>query len=121
MAREKVIIVEDDIVVLMSSAQTLRDAGLSVLEAESGDAAAALLSDCAHEVAVVFSDIDMPGRLDGLALAEVIQARWPFITVVLTSGRCRPTTTTLPPPALFVPKPYDLAEVSAMMTGLSGG
>lgn len=119
LSRDKIIIVEDDLVVLMSSAQTLRDAGLTVLEAESGDACADLLCDCAQDVGVVFSDIDMPGRLNGLALAKVIQERWPFITVVLTSGRCPATSAALPTLARFLPKPYDLDEVSAMMTSMT--
>ena len=119
MARSKILIVEDDPIVLMSAAQALRAGGGAVLEAESADMAATILNSEAGQVAVVFSDIDMPGALNGLTLAHAIGEQWPAIAVVLASGHAIPTPAELTPCVRFIRKPYNLAHVSEIILDLS--
>lgn len=113
-----VLIVEDDPVILMTAADALRQAGLSILEAETGDAAAEILASRPSDIGAVFSDIEMPGALDGLALARLIGERWPAIPVILTSGRVTPAPDALASCARFLAKPYDLTHVSSLVREL---
>ena len=96
----------------------LRDAGFSVVEAASADEALAYLGAAGQRVDLVFTDIQMPGRLDGIGLARRLRARDPALPVVLTSGRA-----VLPEDldgALFLPKPYDHRRVTAIALELTG-
>jgi len=115
-----VLVVEDDLLILHLSSASLRQNGLDVIEAESADKASDLLREIGHAIAVVFSDIRTPGTLDGMDLAHAIQEGWPTITVVLTSGAAAPSITTLPDKTRFIPKPYDLGQVSKLIAELSG-
>ena len=110
-----ILVVEDDPLILMTAAEALRAAGFHVIEAESADEAAAILRAAATPVAMVFSDIETPGELDGVELANVICKAWPRMSVVLTSGRVKPCPSTLPQGVRFVPKPYDPAYVAVLM------
>lgn len=100
-----VLVVEDEGLVRLDTAQGLREAGFVVLEA--GDAREALeqLEAC-PAVDVVFTDVNMPGPMDGLALAYHIAARRPDIRVVLTSGAARLTAQDIPDDGVFLRKPY---------------
>ncbi len=118
MADQKVLLVEDEILLLMTAADALRSNGVSVIEASTADEGLAILHAGPEDVAVVFSDIEASGELDGVALAAIVHARWPNTSVVLTSGRLCPTPDALPPGTTFVPKPYDLLAVSALIMGL---
>lgn len=83
----------------------LEEAGFAVLQAGSADEALRLLEE--HpEVRVVFSDVEMPGSLDGLGLARHICQRWPGIRIVLTSGHPL-RVDRIPEDGKFLPKPYD--------------
>ncbi len=115
----KILVVEDDHVIRINSAETLRDAGLVVMETETTDEALAILRAGASEVAVVFSDIQTPGELNGVALAKVIEEEWPEIPIVLTSGQVIPQAGDLPATAHFIPKPYSMASVTALITNLA--
>jgi len=117
----KVLVVEDDLLVLHLSAQSLRRDGLDVVEAETADDAADILRAVGDEIAVVFSDIRTPGELDGMALARVVRESWPSILVVLTSGAVMLVPAGLPDKTRFVPKPYDLREISTLIANLADG
>lgn len=119
MANLKILVVEDDPLVLEASAEGLRDVGLEVVEAESADAALVLLEKGLDEVAVIFSDIETPGDLDGVALAGIVREQWPAITVVLTSGSAGPRAKVPSADIHFMAKPYDLARVAALITSLA--
>lgn len=114
-----ILVVEDDPLILMTAADALRAAGFHVIEAENADGAAAILRAAMVPVGAVFSDIEMPGALNGLGLASVISETWPEVPVVLTSGRVKPCPSTLPPGVRFVPKPYDPAHVATLVGDLS--
>ena len=100
-----VLIVEDEPFVRLTGADLLAEAGFEVLEAGNADEALRIL-EATPEVRVVFSDVDMPGSLDGLDLARNICRRWPSIGIVLTSGH-RIRAEIIPRESRFLPKPYD--------------
>lgn len=112
-----VLIVEDEPIVRFGAAEMLADHGFDVIEAGEADHALQILESRA-DVAVVFTDIEMPGSLDGSALAVLVGHRWPAIRVIVTSGRVRPMPGHLPPPVQFLPKPYMPDQlVAAIMAG----
>ena len=111
--------VEDDPLVLLSAAETLRAAGFVVTEAETADEALAILQAASGGMDVVFTDVETPGELDGLALARLVVLTWPATPVIVTSGRVRPRPGELPEAARFVAKPYDLDQVAALIGDLA--
>ena len=100
-----VLVVEDEILVRMHSADMLEEAGFVVLEAADADEALVILNGLEH-VHLLFSDIDMPGSMDGLDLAKIVHDRWPHIRLLLTSGHHRLTLDHLPADGQFVRKPW---------------
>ena len=100
-----VLIVEDEALIRLSGADVLAEAGFEVLEADNAGEALRILEGTPN-VRVVFSDVDMPGSLDGLGLARCICQRWPGIGIVLTSGH-RIRAEAIPREGRFLPKPYD--------------
>lgn len=100
-----VLVVEDEPFVRMMGADLLDQAGYDVLLASNADEALRVLA-ARPDVRVVFTDIEMPGSLDGLALAWRIHDCWPRIGVVVTSGRCAIGAGAMPDEDLFVAKPY---------------
>ncbi|WP_193335077.1 response regulator [Devosia beringensis] len=105
-----VLVVEDEALLLFSIADDLRELGFSVLEARNADEAVARLE--AHaEIAVVFTDIDMPGSMDGLGLTALVDQRWPALKVVVTSGKKLPDRAAMPEGVQFLSKPYAIEQV----------
>jgi two-component system, response regulator PdtaR len=100
-----VLVVEDEPLVRMLGADFLESAGFEVIEACNADEALRVLA-LRDDVRAVFTDVDMPGSLDGLDLAWRIHETWPGIGVVLTSGRCFLEPNLMPRDDVFVPKPY---------------
>ena len=100
-----ILIVEDQALVRVCICEQLEDAGFGVIEA--ADAEEALISFETHAgVTTLFTDINMPGALDGVALAHKIFSLRPEVQLILTSGRAQPAAHTLPPGARFLAKPY---------------
>ncbi len=83
---------------------------MSTLVADDADEAMAILTS-RDDVAAVFTDIDMPGSMDGLALAAIIRRRWPQIQVVVTSGQRPSKAAGLPDGVAFFQKPYDYSNL----------
>ena len=110
----KVLIVEDEPLVLMDTADQLSDRGFVVIEASNADEAIFQLSN--HpDIAVVFTDIDMPGTMDGLKLAAAVRDRWPPIKIIITSGHRRVSKDDLPSDCRFFDKPFRADEVASVM------
>lgn len=109
-----VLVVEDDSLIRMSISCDLEDAGFIVYEAE--DAAAAIVMLLCHpEIDIMFTDVDMPGDMDGLRLAAAVRDRWPPIHIIVTSALRGVTAESIPVPARFFPKPYNPAAVMRSM------
>ncbi len=96
--------------VRMVAVDMLEDAGFAVLEAPTADAAWAVL-EREPGVDLLFTDIDMPGSMDGLSLAGRVAQRWPHIRLVVTSGRFDLSDEDLPDDGRFLPKPYRQAQL----------
>lgn len=111
-----VLVVEDEAFIRMIAADTLAENGFAVIEAE--DAATALgLLDEHSEVRVMFTDINMPGDINGLDLAEIVATRRPEIRLIVTSGARRLETGDLPDNGIYLAKPYRPAELAAVVRG----
>jgi CheY-like chemotaxis protein len=89
----------------MLAVEVLSEAGFTVLESASADEALTIL-EVRPDVRVLFTDVNMPGSLDGLALAEIVQTRWPEIRILIGSGRIRPGPAEVPAGVQFMAKPY---------------
>jgi CheY-like chemotaxis protein len=103
--RMVILVVEDQTLVRMFMTDFLDEAGFKVFEAVSADEALTVL-EARPDVQAVVTDIEMPGSMNGIALAKVVRGRWLGIGVVVTSGRQRPGPDDLPETAAFLAKPY---------------
>jgi CheY-like chemotaxis protein len=110
-----VLVVEDELIIRMNTVAMIEGAGYSVLEASNADDAITLL-ETRPEIRVVFSDIEMPGSMDGLKLIHAVRERWPPAMLILASGRMSPLVADMPERTIFLRKPYaedDLLKVLA--------
>ncbi|MGD0633303.1 MAG: response regulator [Beijerinckiaceae bacterium] len=105
-----VLVVDDEPLIRWVNADVLTDAGFAVIQAANGDEALELLQSH-RDVRVVFTDVEMPGLIDGFALAGRIERQWPEIGVVVTSGRRCPASALNGKMQCFLPKPYSLDHV----------
>ena len=101
-----VLVVEDEPLVRMTAVDELEEAGFHVLEAANADVALAVLEAHSDEVQVLFTDVNLPGSMDGMVLAERVSQRWPHIRLLISSGYARPHPDEIPDCGQFVPKPY---------------
>jgi len=100
-----VLVVEDDVLMRMHGIDILEDAGFHVLEATNADDALVILNE-GTQVHMLFSDIEMPGSMDGIGLAQAVHERWPLIHVLLTSSHHRLHNVSVPGTGQFVRKPW---------------
>jgi CheY-like chemotaxis protein len=114
-----VLIVEDESLLRMDAVEVIAAAGFEVLEAGNADEAIEIL-EARTDVAVVFTDIQMPGSMDGLKLARAIRGRWPPIKIVATSGHANIRELDLPEGGRFLPKPYSSRQVMGVLRELTG-
>ena len=114
-----VLVVEDELLIRMTLSEALADAGFAVLEAGDGEEALRLL-DIGPPLALLVTDLTLPGAIDGAALVARVRLRAPGLPVIVTSGRAeadRPSD----PTRVVIPKPYSLAEVCAQAERLTRG
>jgi CheY-like chemotaxis protein len=102
---QRVLLVEDEPLVLRSTAALFVDDGYEVAEADGYQEALRRLAD-APQTAVLVTDINLAGGPDGLALARAVAERWPHIRIVIVSGCVRPAGEDYPERAIFFTKPY---------------
>lgn len=100
------LVVDDDFVIRMDAKDILEQAGFQVLDAHHGDAAFDLLKTRHPDVILLFTDVQMPGQLDGFALAHKVAASWPHISIVVASGHATPGPGSMPDKARFIAKPF---------------
>src|ERR1700682_3933524 len=118
--RPVVLIVEDEFLLRIDAVDMIADAGFEVVEAGNADQAIEIL-EARRDITVVFTDIQMPGSMDGLKLARAVRGRWPPIKIVATSGHVGVAETDLPDAGRFLPKPYGPAEVADVLREMTGG
>lgn len=101
-----VLVAEDEELVRLVVVAALEDAGFAVMEAEHAEAAISTLQIYADHIHALFTDIQMPGAMDGVALAHHTAKNWPKIALLVTSARAQPSQLSLPEKCRFVAKPY---------------
>jgi CheY-like chemotaxis protein len=112
-----VLVVEDEVFLRYVAADYLEDCGFSVLQAANADEAVGLLQRN-RDVDAVFSDIQMPGSMNGLGLAYWITETLPGVKVLLTSGQVLPGAARQ---WTLLAKPYDMAEVERRLREMTAG
>jgi CheY-like chemotaxis protein len=105
-----VLVVEDDFLNRLHAVNLVEDAGYLAVEASNADEAITIL-EARKDIRIVFTDIDMPGSMDGLKLAHAIRERWPPIELILTSGHFDLSDDEIPERGRFFPKPYRDQEI----------
>lgn len=107
--RAVILIVEDETLMRMNAVEMIAQA-YEVVEAANADEAIGILEGGLN-VTVLFTDIQMPGSMDGLKLAAAVRDRWPPILILATSGHVKLGASDLPQGSRFLQKPYSPAEI----------
>jgi two-component sensor histidine kinase/CheY-like chemotaxis protein len=115
----KVLVVEDEMLLRMRAADIVEDAGFTPVEAVNADEAMAILQS-RSDIAVLFTDIQMPGSMDGLKLALTVHTRWPDIKIVLVSGQVKPSDAERPANSRFFGKPLGVEQMIAELQAMVG-
>ena len=109
-----ILIVEDDeLFIRLMAADILSDIGMVVYEASCAEEALRILG-CHSNISVLFTDIDMPGALNGLDLAALVHEKWPDIALIVTSGGQLLNDEDIPDGGTFLPKPYRASELERL-------
>ena len=114
-----VLVVEDEPLILMDAMQSLEDAGFDVIEAYDGEHALVRLAE-RPDIGAVFTDVNMPGRFDGVQLARIVHERRPDVVILVTSGAIKVEWSELPEGGRFVSKPYRGEHVATLIGKLTG-
>jgi CheY-like chemotaxis protein len=116
--RSVVLVVEDDILSRMDAAIMIVGAGCDVVEAGDADEAIAIL-EARSDIEVIFTDVQMPGSMDGWKLARYVSGRWPPIKIIATSGYFAVREGDLPQGGVFLSKPYSPGAVTRALLDLN--
>ena len=118
-AKSAILVVDDEELLRLNAADLLEDNGYAVIEAANAEDALRRL-ERRPDVRLLFTDIQMPGRIDGIELARLVHERWPHILLVMTSGQEQPSRAEIPDEGRFIAKPYRagelLGQVNKMLT-----
>ena len=114
-----ILVVEDEMLLRMRAIEMVEDAGYTSVEAVDADQAVAIL-ESRSDIALLFTDIQMPGAMDGLALAHSVHKRWPPIKIILVSGQLQLSSGDIPPDSRFFGKPLKASEMIAEMQDMIG-
>jgi CheY-like chemotaxis protein len=112
-----VLVVEDENLIRLSALDMVEEAGFEAIAASDADEAIRIL-ESRNDIRAVFTDVHMPGSMDGLRLARVVRNRWPPVALIVTSGRRSVLETDLPPGGRFLNKPYEPAQIEAALREL---
>ncbi len=117
--RPVVLVVEDEPLMLMDALNLVKDAGYEPIGAKDADEAIRILEN-RNDIRVVFTDVNMPGSMDGIRLAHAVRNRWPPIEIIVTSGLTLANPEELlPERGIFFPKPYTPAQVTTALKKLA--
>jgi CheY-like chemotaxis protein len=114
-----VLVVEDEMLLRMHAVDMVEDAGFTPIEAVDADEAVAIL-ESRSDIALLFTDIQMPGSMDGLRLAHAVHERWPPIKIILVSGQLQRANIDIPADSRFFGKPLGDKEMIAEMQDMIG-
>lgn len=113
-----VLLVEDELLLRMS-AEMIAQAGFDIVEAGNADEAIAML-EARQDIRIVFTDIQMPGSMDGLRLVRLVRDRWPPVKLVASSGKVTISEGALPEGGKFIGQPYTAAGIAELLRTLVG-
>jgi two-component sensor histidine kinase/CheY-like chemotaxis protein len=115
---KNVLVVEDEMVLRMRAVDIVEDAGFTAVEAVNAAEALSIL-ESRSDISLLFSDIQMPGSMDGLKLAHAVHDRWPSIKIILVSGKIESSDIDKPADSRFFRKPLEgdrmIAELQQMV------
>ena len=114
-----ILVVEDEMLLRMRVVNMVEDAGYIPVEAVDADDALGILQS-RSDIALLLTDIQMPGSMNGLELAHAVHDRWPPIKIILASGQLKLSTTDIPPEGDFFGKPLNSGEIIAEMRDMLG-
>jgi DNA-binding NtrC family response regulator len=114
-----VLIVEDDMILRMRSVDIVEDAGYTPVEAVDADEALGILQS-RSDIALLFTDIQMSGSMDGLQLAHAVYERWPQLKIILVSGQLKLSSAEIPRDSRFFGKPLVSGQIITEMQGMIG-
>ena len=112
--RRIILIVEDDSELRRLIVLLFEESDLEIVECDSAESALATMLLRGRDVVMIFSDVRLPGAMDGLDLAREAKVRWPHLTVALTSGNVGHRLQALPDGVVYMPKPWQAEEVLAL-------
>jgi CheY-like chemotaxis protein len=118
LSRKRVVVVEDEFLIRLMLVEMLEDEGYEVVEAESGDVALPLLDG---RVAVLLTDVQLPGSLDGLALVREARLTLPHLPVIYMTGRPASMLSTVGGREIFVGKPYQIQDIRDAVSRMIDG
>ena len=119
LSRAVILVVEDHPIILLSALELVSSAGFDGIAAPNADAAIRIL-EARPDIRLVFTDVEMPGTMDGLKLAHYVRKRWPPIHLIVVSGRAVIDDSRLPANTKFFSKPYDDNVIVAELNRLLG-
>lgn len=113
-----VLVVEDELLIRLNAVEMIEDAGFEAVEAANADEAIEIL-ERRGDIRIVFTDIHMPGSIDGLKLAHAVRNRWPPIKIIVTSGHVAVAQSALPTGGRFFSKPYQPSDITRALNELA--
>jgi two-component sensor histidine kinase/ActR/RegA family two-component response regulator len=114
-----VLVVEDEMVLRMRAVDIVEDAGFCAVEAVNADEAISIL-ESRSDISLLFTDIQMPGSMDGLKLAHAVHDRWPAVKIILVSGQVTPTDAEKPADSRFFGKPLGVEKMISELQAMVG-
>jgi len=114
-----VLIVEDEMILRMRAVDIVEDAGFCPVEAVNADEALSIL-ESRSDISLLFTDIQMPGSIDGLKLAHAVHDRWPSIKIILVSGQVKPSAAERPADSRFFGKPLGVERMITELQSMVG-
>jgi CheY-like chemotaxis protein len=112
-----VLVVEDSVIIRMGAVDLVQSAGYEALEASNADEAIRILESRA-DIDLVFTDVQMPGTMDGIKLSYYIRNRWPPVKLIVASGKAILDESNLPEGSRFFPKPYSNHAIADAMASM---
>src|SRR5271154_2888067 len=118
--RMVILVIEDEPLIRTLVSEYIAEAGFETLQAANADVAIEIL-ESRDDIRAIFTDINMPGSMDGLKLARAVRDRWPPIKIVVVSGQVKFTQNDLPEGSRFFGKPFEtdkmISELRSMIAG----